>query len=147
MTKRDIWLGAVLIALVAVYLCFFTNWFKAKSIKIFYTTNQARAFRVRKNLPFVMFGMGDKYQLTEVKVVPLESFKTDPETPPLWHLISDSNSLPVQRFTYGERIWGMRQAISGAEAQDLETNVMYRLFVTARGIKGMEDFEIKGSEN
>jgi hypothetical protein len=147
MTKKDIWLSVVLVALVAAYICFFTNLFKHKAIRIFYTTNQARAVRVRKDVPYVMFGLEGKFNLTEIKVVPVASFQNNSETPPVWHLISDSNSLPVQRFVYGQNIRGMKPAISGAQAQDLQTNVMYRLLVTARGIKGSEDFEIKPSEN
>src|ERR1700685_2255256 len=98
MTKKDIWLSAILVALVAIYVCFFTNLFKHKAIRIFYTTNQARAFRAKKGVPYVMFGMEGKFNLTEVKVVPLTDFQNNSETPPIWHLVSDSNSLPVERF-------------------------------------------------
>lgn len=147
MTKKDIWLSAVLVALVAVYVCFFTDLFKHKVIKIFYTTRQMRDFRGKRNVPFVFFGLEGNFRLTEVKVVSLDGYKTNTDAPPVWHLISDSNSLPVQRFVYGQNIRGMRPAISGMQAQDLQTNVMYRLLVSARGIKGTEDFEIKQSEN
>jgi hypothetical protein len=147
MTKKDIWLSAILVTLIAVYVCFFTNWFKPKTIRIFDTSRQiarrVRHFRGSADLPYVLFGMEGRFQLTEVKVVPLASFETNSDTPPVWHLISDSNSPPVQQFVYGQRIWGMRQAFQGAEAEDLETDITYRLFVVAGKAKGQHDFFIK----
>ena len=94
-------------------------------------------------MPNIMFGLNGQYRLTEVKVVPLAQFQSNPNTPSLWHLISDSNSVPVQRFVYGQRIRGMRPQFKNEEIQDLETNVVYRLFVTAGGVKGFNDFQIR----
>jgi len=64
---------------------------------------------------------------------------------PVWHLISDSNSVPVKVFSYGQGIRGMKPAVAGSRAQPLETNVAYRLLVTAGKAKGQHDFEIGGS--
>lgn len=143
MTKKDICLVALLVVLATVYVCLFTNWFKPKTIKIGYTARQLRYYRTRKDLPDVLFLMEGTFRLTDVKVVPLASFQADPHTVPLWHLISDSNSIPVQRFAYGQHIRGMKAALRGAQAQELETNVTYRLFVSAGNTKGYDDFEIQ----
>ncbi|HSY44093.1 MAG TPA: hypothetical protein VK811_09275 [Candidatus Acidoferrum sp.] len=148
MNKKQNWLIAAFVILAALYVCFFTNWFKSKTIKIFDTSRQTmRQVRHHRgedaDLPYVLFGMEGKFKLTEIKVVSLASFQTNPNTPPLWHLISDSNSTPVQQFTYGQRIRGMKPAFAGAEPEDLETNVMYRLIVSAGKIKGQHDFEIQ----
>lgn len=143
MKKKDTWLIAILVLLVAIYVCFFTSLFKPKTLKIGYTTRPMRYFRARRQLPDILFLLGNPSRLTEIKVVPLADFKTNPEAPPIWHLISDSNSVPMQRFAYGQRIRGMRPAIRGEEPEDLETNVTYRLFVNAGGTKGWEDFQIQ----
>lgn len=147
MNKKQNWLIAALVVVAVVYVYFFTNWFKPKTIKIFDTSRQTmrrvRRFRGDDDLPYVLFGMEGRFRLTEIKVVPLASFQTNSDTPPVWHLVSDSNSPPVQQFVYGQRIRGMKPAFAGDEPGDLETNVMYRLFVSAGRIKGQHDFEIQ----
>ena len=133
-----------LVVVATVYVCFFTDWFRPKKITLFDTSRPMQHFRGRKDLPFIMFGITEgKLKLTEVKVVPLDSYQKNPATSPVWHLISDSNSIPVQRFVYGQRIWGMKPFVVGLVPQPLETNVTYRLFVVAGGAKGEHDFEIK----
>jgi hypothetical protein len=145
MTKKDIWLSAILVALVAVYICFFTNLFKPKVIKILDTQRQIHRFRNKRELPYILFILeSGRTKLTEIKVVPLASYQSNHDTAPVWHLVSDSNSIPVQQFAYGERIRGMRQAIKGADAEDLETNVVYHLILSAGNANGAHDFEIKG---
>ena len=143
MTKKNAWLFTALAVLASLYVVFFTDWLKPKTITLFDTTRPMR-HRGRSDLPFILFGITQgQLKLTEVKVVPLDSFKTNSLAPAVWHLISDSNSIPVQRFAYGQRIWGMRPPIRGEAAEPLETNVMYRLFVVAGRVKGQHDFEIK----
>jgi hypothetical protein len=147
MHKKQTWLIAVFIVLAAIYVCFFTSWFKPKTIRIFDTSRHLvdRPWRNHGNqdLPYVLFGLEGRFKLTEIKVVPLASFQTNSGTPPVWHLVSDSNSPPVQQFTYGQHIRGMKPAFSGAEPEDLETNVMYRLLLSAGRIKGQHDFKIQ----
>jgi hypothetical protein len=133
-----------LVVIATIYVCCFTDWFKPKKITLFDTSRPMLRNRGRRDLPFIMFGITEgKLKLTEVKVVPLDNYKTNSFTSPVWHLISDSNSMPVQRFVYGQRIWGMRPYAQGLTAEPLETNVTYRLFVVAGGVKGEHDFEIK----
>jgi hypothetical protein len=144
MTKKNFWLMTAFIMVATVYVCFFTDWFQPKKITLFDTSRPMQHFRGRKDLPYIMFGITEgKLKLTEVKVVPLDGYKTNSTTSPVWHLISDSNSVPVQRFFYGQRIWGMKPYVQGLTPQPLETNVTYRLFVVAGGVKGQHDFEIK----
>jgi hypothetical protein len=49
-------------------------------------------------------------------------------------------------FTYGQRLRGLKPEVAGAHALPLETNVTYRLFVTAGKAHGQHDFEIKPAE-
>jgi len=143
MTKKNLWLLAALAVLATVYVCFFTTWFKPKHILIFDTSRQLRRFRNRQDLPYILFGFSSgKLQLTDVKVVPLAHFQANPNTPALWHLVSDSNSIPVQEFIYGQRIRGMRLAKAGEQPQMLDTNVPYLLLVTSGHLTGTHEFTL-----
>ncbi len=143
MTKKNIWLVSFLLVLLGIYICFFTDWFKPRVIKIGDTARSLRHYRARNDLPYVLFMLEGQFRLTEIKVVPLADFQKNSMTPPVWHLISNSNSVPVKAFVYGEHIRGMKPAFKGDEPQPLETNVVYRLFVTAGSAKGSHDFKIK----
>ncbi|HEV2320675.1 MAG TPA: hypothetical protein VGV18_13040 [Verrucomicrobiae bacterium] len=143
MEKKNTLLVAVLLVLVLVYVAFFTDWFRPRMIKLFYTTRHIEYYRARPDLPYVLFGLEGNYRLTEVKVVSLDDLKGNPNPLPQWHLISKSNSVPIRMFTYGEHIHGMRAAFKGEEAQALMTNEMYRLFVSAGKARGQIDFKIK----
>jgi len=143
MDKKSTPLVVVLLALVLVYVIFFTDWFKPHRMTLFYSTRQIEHFRARADLPYILFGLGGTYRLTEVKVVPLDDFEKDPAAPALWHLTSQSNSVPIKMFTYGEHIHGMKPDFAGDAPQNLQTNEIYRLFVAAGRTKGQIDFKLK----
>jgi hypothetical protein len=90
----------------------------------------------------LIFGLGDYYSLTEIKVVPLAALQTDKLAQPVWHLVSDSGSDDVNLFSYGQRINGMDPAVEGARPDPLQPGVIYRLFVTAGKVRGQHDFHI-----
>src|SRR3954465_10964228 len=138
MNKRNLISIAALVAVVAVYLIFFTDWFKPKKIEIFHTARVAANMRMGPrvkagagNTRLIQFGLGGTFQLTEIKVVPLEQWKTNPATLPVWHLVSDSNSIPVKTFPYGVALRGMKPAVGAMWPKPLETNMTYRLFLSA----------------
>jgi hypothetical protein len=148
MTKKNWLLVVFLLVLVAVYAIWFTDWFKPKTVRVFHTVRELhRRRRPGTDEPTLMFGLARELRLTEVKVVPLDKYKTDPAITPLWHLVSDSNSIPLKVFTYGERIRGMKPVVPGERPVLLETNVPYRIFVVAGKVKGQHDFELGGSLN
>jgi hypothetical protein len=142
MTKKNIWLVALLLILVGTYVIFFTDWFKPRVIKIGDTARPLRHLHAKNDLPYILFIMEGRYQLTELKVVPLLEYQKNSMTTPLWHLVSDSSSVPLKEFIYGEHIRGMKPPFDGDEPQPLQTNVTYRLFVSAGGISGTHDFKI-----
>ena len=147
MTKKN-WLPVVLlIVLAAVYIIWFTDWFKPKTIRIFSTIRQVHSRRHGTvTEPALIFGLEPaQIQLTEVKVVPLADFKKDSATVPIWHLVSDSNSVPVKNFIYGRGIRGMRPWISGAEPGLLDSNTVYRIIIKAGKAKGEKDFQMSGT--
>ena len=139
----------VLLGLAGVYVFYFTDWFKPKLIHISHTS---RAFRSRFANPAVRpaatpitFGVEPECRPTEIKVVPLAAWQTNANTLPVWHLVASTNAAPVKMFFYGQRVRGLKPAIAGTRAEPLETNVVYRLFLTAGSAKGQHDFEIKSA--
>jgi hypothetical protein len=148
MTKKNWLMMVALVALAGVYVFYFTDWFKPKTIHISHTSralrprlaNQAAA---RLTPVPITFGVEPQCKLTEIIVVPLAAWQTNQNILPLWHLVTSSNAAPVKMFFYGQRIGGLKPAVPGAHAQPLATNVTYRLFVTAGKATGQHDFEIK----
>jgi hypothetical protein len=145
MTTKNWFMLVILLALAVIYVFYFTGWFQPKTIQIFHTSRNMRPdFRAGPTnsgvLP-ITFGFNRVYKFTEVKVVSLTEWQTNQTTRPLWHLVSDSNSVPVKFFFYGQRIRGMRAAVSGTRPQSLLPGESYRLFVAAGSAKGWHDFK------
>jgi hypothetical protein len=144
MTKQNLLLIAFTLVLGVVYVRYFTDWFRPQTIQIAHTSRNLRARNQPANVPPPLtFGLNRQFKLTEILVVPLAGWQTNRNVPPVWHLISDSNSATVKVFSYGQGIRGMKPAVAGSRAQPLETNVAYRLLVIAGKAKGQHDFEIK----
>jgi hypothetical protein len=144
MTKKNLWLILLAIGLTTVYVVWFTDWFRPKTVFIYHTNRNLRGTPARGNtLPSLIFGVKPQVRFTELKVVSLTELETNKDAEPVWHLVSDSNSVPMKSFFYGEYIAGMRPKIKGVRVEALETNVTYRMFITAGKIKGQHDFEFK----
>jgi hypothetical protein len=145
MEKRQWFLCTVVIVLAGLYICFFTNWFKPTIIQISHTTRPmpSRSFRGAPTVA-LLFGLDRYYRLTEIKVVPLAEWQTNQSVLPFWHLVSDSKSVPTKVFSYGQNINRMKPFLPGAQPKPLETNVVYRLFVSVGSVKGQHDFQIGG---
>jgi hypothetical protein len=139
------WLIFVVAAVLAVvYVVYFTDWFKPKTIQIFHTYRNLRARPQREGaLPALIFGLNRPCQINEVKLVSLAEYQTNQNVLPLWHLVSDSNSVPIKTFYYGQNLRGLKPEVPGSRAQPLTSEVTYRLIVTAGKIKGEHDFELK----
>ena len=126
----------------AVYVVCFTNWFRPKTIQISKTSRPVRFARSGQATTRLIFGLGDYYSLTEIKVVPLAALQTNKLAQPVWHLVSDEGSDDVNLFSYGENINGMDPAVEGARPEPLQPGVTYRLFVAAGKIRGQLDFQL-----
>ena len=144
MHKKNLWLALLLIVLATTYAIFFSGWFTKPAILIHYTARPSGfAMRQRRDMPpIVTFGFDISYRLSELKVVAVADLSTNASPQPLWHLITDSNSLPVESFRYGQPIRGMRPAVPGAHPLPLEPNQLYRLFVRSGKMKGQRDFSL-----
>jgi hypothetical protein len=145
MTKKSWILVFGALALAVVYICFFTDWFKPTVIQISHTTRPlpSRSSRSATTVA-VVFGLDHYYRLTEIKVVPLAEWQTNHSVLPLWHLVSDSKSAATKFFIYGQHINRMKSAMPEVQPKPLETNVVYRLFVSAGSVKSQHDFQIGG---
>ena len=147
MAKKQWMLLAVFILLAGVYICAFTHWGRHPAMQISHTADSKpkgvlgpRVKAGSVNTAVVSFDLDHPYRLTEVKVVKLADWQTNKSTLPFWHLISDSNSVPTKKFYYGVAIRGMNPAVAKTWPTPLETNVTYRLFLTAGSAKGQHDF-------
>jgi hypothetical protein len=148
MKKKNWLMLIVLLVLAGVYLFYFTDWLKPKIIAI---SSTSRAFgrrpannvRTDPALVTITFSLEPACRPTEIKVVPLAAWQTNPNTTPVWHLVHSSSPDPVKIFSYGQPLSGLQPAIAGEQAEPLQPNVTYRLFLTAGRAKGQHDFEIK----
>jgi hypothetical protein len=73
-------------------------------------------------------------------VIPLCDIETNKYPQAVWHLISDSNSVPIKTFTYGMRIQGMHPAMKDTRADPLVPGLEYRIFIEAGSEKAQRDF-------
>ena len=147
MAKMQWVLLAVFILLAGVYICAFTNWGRSSAIQISHAAYSKPKGKIGPrvkagsvNTDVIQFDLDYPCRLTEVEVVRLAGWQTNRFTLPLWHLVSDSNSVPIKRFYYGVAIRGMKPDVARTRPEPLETNVAYRLFLTAGSVKGQHDF-------
>jgi len=146
MTKKN-W-TLLLLALVLGGLSLYLNkdWFRHGNIQIYHRSRPARVAFFRKNraddsaIDPLVFGFSRELKLTSLKVFAVSALETNKLAVPLWNLTTDSNSVPIQDFTYGMPIRGMRPALKGALPEPLQPNVKYRLCVEALSFKGEHDF-------
>lgn len=141
---RKVWLLvslAVVLGALSLYLN--RDSFAGDNIHIYYRSRPLRGRQARgwhsKTDPIV-FIMDRRLKLTSVKVVPVSDLQTNKYPLPIWHLVSESNSVPIEEFIYGSRIQGMHPAYKGTSAEPLEPGVTYRLFVQAGSKKAEHDF-------
>ncbi len=117
----------------------------AKTIKVFHTSRPSEwMMRTRREgTAPLTFGLDSRWRLTEIKVVALAEWETNQFASPLWHLVSDSNSVPVSTFLYGQRIRGMKPEVAGAQPKPLEPGTTYRMFIAAGNVLGQHDFNVQ----
>jgi hypothetical protein len=145
MTKNGMMLSVVAVILAAVYIYKFTDWFNKPTIQIIYQIRPSRNVPNPRNpdqAPVypVSFNFDGKYELTAVKVVSAEDMTTNKYPTPLWHLVSDSNSMPIKAIIYGYPIKGMKPAVPRARPQPLQPEVEYVLMLEAGKIRAQTNF-------
>ena len=147
MTKKIWLLLALAVGLGGWSLYLNRDWFAKDTIQIYHRSRPARVALVRRKrgaedsaVNPIVFGFDRKIRLSRIKVVPLSAIETNQYPHPIWHLVSESNSVPIKDFMYGATISGMHPAVEGATPDPLEAGVSYRLLVEAGSFKGQHDF-------
>ncbi len=133
---------------VGLYAYVYRDAFRAKKIEITHRVVVGPPVRglSRTNqdlkITQLVFGLDRKCELTEIKVIPVAALASGTNTAPLWHVISDSNSIPVKVFAYGDHMRGLRTFVKKSRPLPLESNVTYRVFIKAGRATGQHDFSI-----
>ena len=122
---------AVLLGSVSLYLNL--DWFRSDNIRISYRFRPARFVFFGRKPPgdfarnLLIFMIDRKLKFTDVRVTPLDILRTNKYAQPVWHLVSESNSVPIKYFAYGMDIKGMHPDIKGAVADPLVMGIPYRM--------------------
>jgi hypothetical protein len=143
MNGKNFILCIVLALLATLYVIYFTDWFRHKTLHI-YHTNRNLSLRQGAESSLI-FGLESEYELKEIKVVPLQEFESNPKTLPVWHLQAKSHSVPMKWFYYGQYIKGMEPVIPGQHAEPLDPTVTYRIFISTTKMSGHHDFNLSGA--
>jgi hypothetical protein len=144
--STKVWMLVVLAVVLGGFSLYLNkDWFAKDHIQIYDRSRPVRAV-FRRGAPDdsaidpIVFGFDRPLRLSELQVIPLAGIQTNSHPQPCWHLVSDSNSVPLKSFTYGMRIRGMRPVAAGVSAQPLEPEAKYRLLIQAGTFKGEHDF-------
>ncbi len=147
MTKQSILLITAAVVLAGVYVAFFTDWFVKQQIQILPQIRPPQ--RNVKTLPGdvpvypVTFQFDHAYKFTEIKVVAADDERTNKYPHAVWHLISDSNSVPTKALQYGAKIRGMKPKVPRADPDQLEAGITYRLHLIAGNARGQTNFQTR----
>ncbi|HWH68277.1 MAG TPA: hypothetical protein VNT26_02790 [Candidatus Sulfotelmatobacter sp.] len=146
MTKKYWMLTALAVVLGGISLYLNQDWFAKENIQIIHRSMPprpgfgGRRFQANAAVNPVLFGLEHNLKLTAVKVIPVCDIETNKYPHPIWHLVSDSNSVPIKSFFYGQPIAGMRPAVKGTTPEALQPDVNYRLLLEAGPRKSSHDF-------
>jgi hypothetical protein len=141
MSKKNIGLVLLLVVLGAIYIFNFTDAFNEPTIQVI-SQVRPKIGRGKKAMENVLtFSLDNKYPLTSLKVVEENDFRTNKYPHALWHLISESNSVPTKAIIYGVTIDGMKPQIANLKPEHLEPKSSYVLLLEAGKIKGQTTFQ------
>ena len=145
METKTVFMIGLLVALLGAYVVFFTDLFNKPTIQIIATIRPTRAAAGPRDADTppvypVSFSFDGKFRFTEIKVVQSAEYANNKFAPAMWHLISDSNSLPTKNFIYGQPIRGMKPSVPRARPEPLKPNEDYLLIVEAGKIKSSTNF-------
>src|SRR5258708_35857058 len=135
MTRKNWMLIAVAVLLGGLSLYLNKDWFAKDIIQISHRSRPPRGnlFHRRRAdtgdegaaINSLVFILDRKVKLTSLKVIPVSDIATNKYPHPIWHLVSDSNSVPIKDFTYCMRLPGMRPAVKDATPDPLEPEQKY----------------------
>ena len=138
--KELIWLGLLLLLLCGVYARYFTSVKKPISINASWRPDMNA-----NGALILMFTLNDDVRRTSLKFFPLEYCKFNPLSRPVWNLVADTDPAPIRAFAYGQRIRGLKPALSGVRADPLTPGASYRLVLAAGDVTGYRDFRAQAA--
>src|SRR5262249_22599363 len=107
MTRKEIlWISTASMLLVGLFAYAYRDRLRPGEIQIYHRLSAGRPIRTQRStnqvsaVGSVAFGLDQKYRLTDLKVISLAQLATNQHPQPLWHLVSSSNSAPVNGFVY-----------------------------------------------
>jgi hypothetical protein len=142
MSKKPTVYLTLLAALGGILIYANRDWFQRRPIQI---SHRFYAFGGRFDSGGVaplMFEFSRQLKLSSVKVVPISAVLTNKSVHPLWHLVTNSNSVPTRGFLYGMDVPGMRPMVKGVTAEPLDPSEKYRLLIEAGSVKAQHDFDL-----
>ena len=142
MSKKNIALILLVVVLGAIYLVYFADSFRSPDIQVSARPRIERSRRGGSETFSVSFSFDQKCRLTELRTVAVADIATNKYPHALWHLIAETNTIPLKGVVYGETPKGMKSKVPKTRAEPLQPETKYRLFVEADGRKGQVDFEI-----
>ena len=141
MNRSSVFLIAVAGLLAGAYVYFFSDWFHTPRIQIIPAVRPARGGVANQQVYPISFTLDGKYNLTGVKVVEAEAYRTNKYALPMWDLVPATNVVSSQGFVYGSASPGMKPSQPRSGAQPLKPNVVYRLLLQAGRARGEVDFK------
>src|SRR6516164_5318199 len=97
--RKKLWIAASVLVVAGLLAYIYRDAFRPQEILITHRVVVGPPIRglSRTNqdlkIAQVAFGLDRKYKLTEIKVISLTALETGTKMVPLWHVISDSNSV------------------------------------------------------
>ena len=151
MTKKNLLLILVTVAIGGVWLYVNRDWFATARIQIHTRVVPSALMRFQRRPKSaaandtaaaapMLFEWDRKLKLTAIKVVPMAAIETNKYPYETWNLVSDSNSVPTRGFIYGAVVPGMRPATKGLDPEPLVPGEKYRLLLQAGTFKAEHDF-------
>jgi hypothetical protein len=135
MNKQTTLLVGFALVLAALYIAYFTDWFKPKNIQI--------VWRISPATGAVAFYLDKPYPVTSISVVSSDEAKTNKYPHALWHVVPQTTPTLVSNFNYGSKIHGMKPDVSTALPEPLSPGEDYSLIVqSGTSLKGEKSFSV-----
>lgn len=152
MNKKVIAQVSLFLVLSGLIVYLTKDWFAQPDIQVMTTIRpnrvperaQERLGPAIKRQPYTLiFALSKNCELVSVRVFNAAELATNRFAHPLWHLRSESNSVPVKSITYGVPVRGLRPAVRGATAEPLTRGVEYKLLLETATQKAEHTFVVK----
>jgi hypothetical protein len=148
MAKKPVLLVALLAVIGSLFVYANRDAFRRRPIQISHRLYRFAGRFSKTDSPIpVMFEFDRRLKLTSVKVLALADIQTNKYPQPLWQMVSSSNSVPTKGIVYGMDVPGMRPALKGVAAEQLDPHETYRLLVEAGSLRGEHDFTLEPAGN